>query len=54
MSEFVKSVTLSFKRVSTKLTVKTPTGKTNSNPPSVERRKHTRKRRLHDIFKELK
>jgi hypothetical protein len=54
MSEFVKSVEVSFKRTASKLSVKTPTGKTNSNPPSVERRKHTRKRRLHNIFKELK
>ena len=54
MSEFVKSVTTSLKRVSPKLTIKTPTGKANSNPPSVERRKRSRKRRLHNIFKELK
>jgi len=54
MSEFVKSVEVSFKRPASKLSVKTPTTKSSSNPPSVERRKRHRKRRLHHIFKELK
>jgi len=52
MSEFVKSKL--FKGYTVKLTIMTPTGKTTSNPPSVERRKRENKRRLHRIFKELK
>ena len=53
MSEFVKQASESLKRLTTKLTVKTPTGKANSNPPSVERRVRRKKKRLETLFKSL-
>lgn len=53
MSSIVTKVSESLKRYSAKLTIKTPTGKPSSNPPSVERRVRQRKRRLSNVLRSL-